>query len=251
MACTTVNGGVLSLLNLVDVMVIEVNLKTSVPPSPLRRHWAWESQRVCAHGTGARSKPVEWSEMWCFPLGMTPALYELMNTLTHVRIALLLATALTIALPTRGVRAQAALTPSYVEDSPELRDTAPLATDSDSVRLRSLAELEARDATLSHRLRGYGVGLAGSVVVTAAGFALVARSLCFFFCTDQENRRGAAGSALVVLGASGTLVSTIGLITAGTRRRRGRQHIAALTLTPMVSLSPVEAIGGASLQLVW
>lgn len=199
--------------------------------------------------------------------GMQTAPHHGMDEVSRSLVALSMASALALATPTPGASAQVGPNAPSPEQSVELGNWGSQEEDSDSVRRRSLrlrregerrslAELEARDAILTRRLRAYGVGLIAAVPAIVGGLWLAAQ-YSPVFCKDCESRsssHSAAGSfgwVLVALGAGALFVGIVGVPTAGVRRHEVRTRIRVLKLSPIVWISPEESVGGVQLSLAW
>lgn len=173
-----------------------------------------------------------------------------MTAISRAFAAVLIAIGLACALPTSDVNAQPPVDPPAQQESSE----------SVSYRLASLrslnsiTELEARDAVLTRRLRGYGLGMVGSVALIVGGLFLAAEYLPLF-CSDCEHsfRRGVGGLGMAVMSLGGLwlFAGIPSLITAGARRHAARRRAGALTIAPVASFSPQGNMGGAMIQLMW
>lgn len=180
-----------------------------------------------------------------------------MTAISRVFAAALMAIGLVCALPTSVVNAQPLLDPVAQQESAELTVPAaePVSYRLASLRsLNSITELEARDAVLTRRLRGYGLGMVGSVALIVGGLFLAAE-YSPLFCSDCEHAFrpgvGGLGMAVMSLGGLWLFAGIPSLITAGARRRTGRLRTSALTMTPVASFSPQGNMGGATIQLTW
>jgi hypothetical protein len=171
-----------------------------------------------------------------------------MTAISRAFAAVLMAIGLACALPTSGVTAQSLVHPPAQPAEPVSYRLASLRS------LNSTTELEARDAVLTRRLRGYGLGMVGSVAFIVGGLFLAAE-YSPLFCSDCEHefRRGVGGLGMAVMSLGGLwlFAGIPSLITAGARRKTGRLRMGALTMTPVASLSPQGNMGGATIQLTW
>ena len=171
-----------------------------------------------------------------------------MTAISRVFAAVLIALGLACALPASGVNAQSLVHPPAHPAEPASYRLASLRS------LNSITELDARDAVLTRRLRGYGLGMVGSVALIVGGLFLAAE-YSPLFCSDCERgfRPGVGGLGMAVMSLGGLwlFAGVPSLITSGARRQTARRRIGALTMTPVASFSSQGNTGGATLQLTW